>query len=75
MKEKCYCELKELKKLLKRKNLSYRKFSERISISTDALNNKLNGYSCFNSAEISKIAKTLKIEADDIGFYFFPECI
>ena len=73
MRKKEYCELKELKRLLKRKSLSYRSFSKSISISTDALNNKLNGYSCFNAAEICKISKVLKISSSDIGFYFFPE--
>lgn len=73
MKKIRYCELKELKKLLKRKNLSYRGLSKTIAISTDALNNKLNGYSCFNSEEILKVAKALRISVNDIGFYFFPE--
>ena len=68
MKERKYCELSELKKLLKRK------FAKVISISTDALNNKLNGYSYFNIEEADKIVRALKIDVNDIGLYFFPEC-
>ena len=74
MKAKRFPELKELKQLMKRKNLSYRKFSEIIGISADALNNKLNGYYSFRSDEVEKIVKVLKISDDNINIYFFPRC-
>lgn len=74
MKKKKYHELTELKKLLKRKNYSYRKFAKIISMSTDAFNNKINGYTYFNTDEVDKIVHALAIDKNDIGIYFFPGC-
>ena len=74
MREKKYCELTELKKLMKKKNYSYRKFAKRLSMSTDALSNKLNGYSYFNLEEADKIVHILGIDKNDISIYFFLAC-
>ena len=65
--------LNELKKLLKKRNYSYRKFAEEIHMSVDALNNKLNGYTLFNTWEVDKLVVKLQIEPDEINRYFFPE--
>ena len=54
MKIKKYSELTRLKKLLHKKNLSYRALARQIPMSTDALNNKLNGYSVFKSNEVEQ---------------------
>ena len=62
MKKQKAPELKELKKLLHRKNISYKRLSKRLNISVDAVNNKLNGYTLFNSIEILKISQFLNIE-------------
>lgn len=74
MKAKRFPELKELKQLMKRKNLSYRRFSETIGISADSLNNKLNDYYSFRSDEVEKIVRILKISDENINIYFFPKC-
>ena len=62
MKKQKAPELKELKKLLHRKNISYKRLSKRLNISVDAVNNKLNGYTLFNSIEILKISQFLNIK-------------
>ena len=73
MREKKYCELTELK-AYEKANYSYRKFAKRLSMSTDALSNKLNGYSYFNLEEADKIVHILGIDKNDISIYFFPAC-
>ena len=42
MREKKYEEMTNLKKLIKRKNISYRKLAEDMQMSLNAINNKLN---------------------------------
>ncbi len=74
MKKQKAPELKELKKLLRRKNISYKRLSKRLNISVDAVNNKLNGYTLFNSIEIFKISKFLNIEEGIIFKYFWSDC-
>ena len=43
-------------------------------MSTDALNNKLNGYSVFKSNEVEQLVQILKLRPEEINFYFFPSC-
>ena len=74
MKIKKYSELTRLKKLLHKKNLSYRALARQIPMSTDALNNKLNGYSVFKSNEVEQLVQILKLRPEEINFYFFPSC-
>ncbi len=74
MKVKKYQELDRLKKLLQKKNLSYRKLAKLIAMSTDALNNKLNGYSVFKSNEVERLAEILHLAPEEINYYFFPSC-
>ncbi len=74
MKKQKAPELKELKKLLHRKNISYKRLSKRLNISVDAVNNKLNGYTLFNSIEILKISQFLNIEKGNIFKYFWSDC-
>ena len=71
MKCRKYSEMKELKNLIRRKNMSYRRLAGAIGISTDAINNKLNGYTAFNLYEAEKIINILDISAEDINRYFF----
>ena len=54
MREKKYEEMTNLKKLIKRKNISYRKLAEDMQMSLNAINNKLNGYTVFNIYEAEK---------------------
>ena len=74
MKKQKAPELKELKKLLHRKNISYKRLSKRLNISVDAVNNKLNGYTLFNSIEILKISQFLNIEKGNIFKSFWSDC-
>ncbi len=74
MKKQKAPEIKELKKLLHRKNISYKRLSKRLNISVDAVNNKLNGYTLFNSIEILKISQFLNIEKGNIFKYFWSDC-
>ena len=74
MKKQKAPELKELKKLLHRKNISYKHLSKRLNISVDAVNNKLNGYTLFNSIEILKISQFLNIEKGNIFKFFWSDC-
>ena len=54
-----YPEMVELKRLLHKKNISYRKLSEMTGISLDATNNKMNGYQDFKKSEMIAISKSL----------------
>ena len=71
MKCKKYDEMTELKNLIRRKNMSYRRLASAIGISTDAINNKLNGYTSFNLNEAEKIIEILGISSEEINRYFF----
>lgn len=75
MKIRRYEELSNLKGLLREKKYSYRKLAISISISVDALNNKLNGYSVFCLNEVIEIAEELDIEPTEIVKYFFPHML
>lgn len=74
MKKRKYDEMKALKGLIKRKNISYRMFAEKMEMSLDAINNKLNGYTAFNLHEAEKIIKILDIRENEVNKYFFPAC-
>ena len=74
MKKQKAPELKELKKLLHRKNISYKRLSKRLNISVDAVNNKLNGYTLFNSIEILKNSQFLNRDKGNIFKYFWSDC-
>lgn len=75
MKKKKYFELLSLKGLLCEKKFSYRKLAGEIGMSVDALNNKINGYSIFDTEEVHKIVNTLEIDPNDIVKYFFPSML
>lgn len=65
--------LNSLKGKIKEECLSYRKVSTKSGISLNAFNNKINGYSVFNTDEVSALVEILNIEPNDIIKYFFPQ--
>jgi transcriptional regulator with XRE-family HTH domain len=70
-----YYDLRALKGLLKEKNINYELLSKDANISMSALNNKLNGYSVFNTIEVDRLVAYLKISPDNIIVYFFPQML
>ena len=74
MKKRKYGEMKALKGLIKRKNISYRKLAEEMDMSLDAINNKMNGYTAFNLYEAEKIIEILGIRENEVNKYFFCNC-
>ncbi len=75
MKKQKYTELKALKRKIDETRLTYRGVVARTGISLTALNDKINGYSQFNTMEIIKVAEVLGIDAGHIVLYFFPEML
>lgn len=71
MRERKYREMINLKKLIKRRNISYRKLAEDMHMSLNAINNKLNGYTVFNIYEAEKMMIILGIGNNEIKKYFF----
>lgn len=72
MKDTKYPELLALKGRMREKQKTYRGLSEKIGISLNTLNGRLNGHSVFNIDEVNDIAIELEIEPDEITKYFFP---
>ncbi|MBR5467727.1 MAG: helix-turn-helix transcriptional regulator [Firmicutes bacterium] len=74
MKEKKFEEMTELKRLIKKKNYSYRVMAKEMNISLDAFNNKINGYTAINLREAEKLIEILGISGKDVNRYFFGKC-
>jgi transcriptional regulator with XRE-family HTH domain len=70
VKIKKYSEFSNLKMLMKRRKCSYKKLSDEIGISIDAINNKLNGYTALNIDEAKRISCILKIHPSEFNRYF-----
>lgn len=75
MKKKNYEVLNALKGKIREENENYRSLSLKTSISVNALNNKLNGYSVFDTKEVSILIEHLNIDPKDIIKYFFPHML
>ena len=45
--------------------------AQRMNISLDAFNNKINGYTAINLNEAEKMIGILGIDSKDVNFYFF----
>jgi len=75
MKTRIYPELTALKGLLTEKKMSYAQLSTLTKISISALNNKINGYSSFDSSEVDKLVQVLGISMDSVLVYFFPRML
>ena len=74
MKKKKFEEMTELKRLIKKKNYSYRVMAKEMNISLDAFNNKINGYTAINLSEAEKMIDILGINERDVNRYFFAKC-
>lgn len=72
LKVKKYPELNELKGKLRAEKYTYRKLAEAIGMEVSTLNNKINGYSSFNTVEMDAIATIITIKPDEFVKYFFP---
>ena len=70
MKKRKYTELSELKECLKKKNCSYKKLSDELGISIDAVNNKLNGYTLLNINEMKRMVMLFDMNPGDINRLF-----
>ena len=70
MKKRKYAELRELKKFLKKKKYSYKKLSDELGISIDAINNKLNGYTLLNINEMKRMVTLFNMQPVDINKFF-----
>lgn len=75
MKNRKYEILNSLKGKIKEECLSYREVSTKSGISLTAFNNKINGYSVFDTDEVSALVEILNIEPNDIIKYFFPQIL
>lgn len=75
MKSRNYEVLSNLKGKIREKNENYRSLSKKTGISVNALNNKLNGYSVFDTREVFVIVKCLDIHPNEIIKYFFPQML
>lgn len=73
MKYAKYAEKRNLKKFLRARCLSYRKFCKILGISLDALNNKLNGYTPFTLADVADISIYFDLDASQICKLFLEE--
>ena len=71
MKQRKFEEMTELKRLIKKKNYSYRLMAKKMDISLDAFNNKINGYTALNLNEAEKMIEILGINGKDVNHYFF----
>ncbi|PEW63845.1 hypothetical protein CN448_27990 [Bacillus cereus] len=74
-KRRKYPELKALKGKIREENSSYRKLAEALEISTTTLNDKINGYSVFDTEEVNKIVNELKIEPNEVIRIFFSRML
>ncbi len=61
-----YGEMKNLKKFLKRKNVSYRDLADILGISLDAVNNKLNGYTPMTVSEMNAVVDELDMKMSEV---------
>lgn len=73
IKQKKYAELVQLKKFLKRKNISYGQLASILGISIDAVNNKLNGYTDLTLSEMNSLIYKFDMSTSDVMKYFTDE--
>ena len=75
MKIRKYTELNALKGRIREKKSSYQALSEKMGMSKNALNDKINGYSVFNTDEVGFLVEELDISDKEIMRYFFPQLL
>lgn len=62
---------RELRVKLARENVSNRELAAQISLSEQALYNKMNGVTEFKNSEIKRIAEVLHLSLDEVNAIFF----
>ena len=75
MKVRKYEVLSALKGRIVERGENYRSISKKTGLSVNAINNKLNGYSVFDTKEVEVLVKVLGISPNDILKYFFPQML
>ena len=75
MKIRKYEVLSALKGRIVEMGENYRSISKKTNLSVNAINNKLNGYSVFNTKEVEILVEVLDINPNDILKYFFPQML
>ena len=70
VKNKKYPELRKLKARMVEAGETYRTLSEKVKIPLVTLNNKINGHSQFNIAEAVEVCNVLKIDINQIKYFF-----
>ena len=59
-----------LKKLAKRKRITYRKIAEITGLSLNAINSKMNGYTDITVTEAKLFMRALSIKTEEMAKYF-----
>ena len=75
MKMQKYPELNALKGRIREKKKTYQLLSKKMGLSKNTLNDKINGYSVFNTDEVSFLVRELEISDNEILRYFFPHML
>lgn len=75
MKIRKYEVLSALKGKIVEMGENYRSISKKTNLSVNAINNKLNGYSVFDTKEVEILVEVLDINPNDILKYFFPQML
>lgn len=74
-KERKYNELTALKGKIREEKSNYQELADHLGIAVNTLHNKINGYTEFKTAEVSKIVKYYNIPPEEINRYFFPDLL
>lgn len=65
----------ELRVVMMRKKITNREMAAKLSLSEQALYNKLNGVTEFKNSEIKKITTLLDLSMDDVNLIFFDKIV
>ena len=65
----------ELRVVMMRKKITNREMAAKLSLSEQALYNKLNGVTEFKNSEIKKITTLLGLSMDDVNLIFFDRIV
>lgn len=74
-KKRKYPVLDELKGKIRAERKTYRSLSLETGISLNAINDKLNGYSAFDSDEMEAFMEALNISVEEIVKFFLPNLL
>lgn len=65
----------ELRAAIARNDMSFRSIASQLSITEQALNNKMNGKTEFKNSEIKKLSQLLGLSMDAVNYIFFDNCV